>query len=145
MAEVNQFCVLFNLIVSRYKRRSIKCAPIRVHASLRRGSQQSALHFVYYRVTQNNCAPFVWLLWRSCRFNFLGFAQLHRTSFNLEFETVLESIWVVVADFWQRKGKVSGYFKYCTSIVLQKCPNELSFQRKGSGIVLRFSLYFSVR
>ena len=28
-----------------------------------------------YRVSQNNCAPFVWLLWRSCRLNYLGFYQ----------------------------------------------------------------------
>ena len=27
-----------------------------------------------------NCAPFVWLLWRSCR----AFKQLHRSGFNLE-------------------------------------------------------------
>ena len=36
-----------------------------------------------------NCPPFVWLLWRNCKFNYLGFTQWHRSSFNLEFETLL--------------------------------------------------------
>ena len=26
----------------------------------------------YYMVSLNNCAPFVWLLWRSCRFKYLS-------------------------------------------------------------------------
>ena len=32
--------------------------------------------------------------------------QLHRPGFNLEFETLHESIWHVVADLWQIKGKI---------------------------------------
>ena len=32
------------------------------------------------------------------------FAQLHRPSFNLEFETLYEFICQVVADLWQREG-----------------------------------------
>ena len=28
---------------------------------------------VAYKVSQNKCTPFVWLLWRRCRFNDLGF------------------------------------------------------------------------
>ena len=45
-----------------------------------------------YRVSHNNCAPFVWLLWRSCRFNDIDFTQFHRSGFNLELETLFESI-----------------------------------------------------
>ena len=44
------------------------------------------------RVSQRNCAPFVLLLWRSCRLNYLDFTQLRRLCFNLEFETLFESI-----------------------------------------------------
>ena len=36
------------------------------------------------------------------------FTQLHRTGSNLEFEILLESITHVVAELWQRKGKISG-------------------------------------
>ena len=47
------------------------------------------------------------------------FTQLHRSGFNLEFQTLFESIGQVVADIWQRKGKISGYFKkqhfYCST------------------------------
>ena len=39
-----------------------------------------------------NCAPFAWLLWRSCRFNPLGFYDLHTSGFNVEFETLYESM-----------------------------------------------------
>ena len=44
------------------------------------------------------------------------FMRLHGSSFNLEFENLFELIWHMVADLWQRKGKirprphVSGYF-----------------------------------
>ena len=39
------------------------------------------------------------------------------------------------------KSKISGGFKNSTSIV-QQCQNRSSFQRKGCGIVLKFSLNF---
>ena len=71
------------------------------------------------------------------------FTQVHRSSFNLEFETLLESICHVVADLWKRKGKISGCFKNSTSVFLQQCQDKVSFQRKGSGIVLKFSQNFS--
>ena len=32
------------------------------------------------------------------------FTQLHRSNFDLEFETILESVRQVVADLWQRNG-----------------------------------------
>ena len=48
----------------------------------------------------------------------------------------------VVADLWLRTGEISGYFKNGSSIVLQQLQNKLSFQRKGSGIELTFSLNF---
>ena len=35
--------------------------------------------------------------------------------------------------------QISGYFKNSTSIVLQQCKNKVKFQRKGSGIVFKFS------
>ena len=69
-----------------------------------------------------------------------AFAQLHRSGFNFEFETLLESIRRVVADLWQRKGKISGCFKNSTSTVLPRCQNKVSFQRKGSSVVLKFLL-----
>ena len=45
------------------------------------------------------------------------FAHLHRSGFNLEFETLL-SIRRVVADLWERKGRISGCFKNSTALVL---------------------------
>ena len=39
------------------------------------------------------------------------FTQLQRICFTLEFETLYVSIWQVVADLWQRKGKRNGFFK----------------------------------
>ena len=48
------------------------------------------------------------------------FTQWRRSGFNLEFETLHESICQLVADLWQRKGKISGCFKNSTSIVLQQ-------------------------
>ena len=44
----------------------------------------------------------------------------------------------MVADLWQREGKVSGCFKNSSSLVLQQCQNKVNFQGKDSGIVLRF-------
>ena len=35
----------------------------------------------------------------------------------------------MVADLWQRRGKISGN---CISIVLQQCQNKVSFQKTGS-------------
>ena len=93
-----------------------------------------------YRVSQKYCAPFVWLLWRSCIFNYLGFTQSHGSSFNIEFEILFESILQAFADLWQRKDKISGCFKNSTSVVLQQCQNKANFQRKGSSIVLKFLL-----
>ena len=46
----------------------------------------------------------------------------------------------MVADLWQRKGKIGGCFKNRTSVVLQQCQNQVSFQRYGSGLVLKFLL-----
>ena len=39
------------------------------------------------------------------------FTQFHRSDFNLELETLFESVGQVVADLWQRKGKISDCFK----------------------------------
>ena len=41
----------------------------------------------------------------------LLFAQFYRSVFSLEFEILFESISHVVADLWQRNGKISGCFK----------------------------------
>ena len=70
------------------------------------------------------------------------FYQLHRLSFNLEFETLFESIRVAVADLWRRKGNITGRSKNITSTALWQCQNKVNFQRKGSGIVLKFLLHF---
>ena len=51
----------------------------------------------------------------------LVFTQLRRSGFNLEFETLHESVWHMVADLWQRTDKINGCFKKSTSIVLQQC------------------------
>ena len=48
----------------------------------------------------------------------------------------------MVADLWQRKGKISTFFEDITSVVLQQCQNKERFQRKDSGIVVKFSLHF---
>ena len=39
------------------------------------------------------------------------FKQLQDLGFNLQFETLVVSIWQVVADLWKRKGKVSDSFQ----------------------------------
>ena len=39
-----------------------------------------------------NGAPFALLLWRSHRLNYVSFSLFHRSGFNLEFETLFESI-----------------------------------------------------
>ena len=46
------------------------------------------------------------------------------------------------AYLWQRKGKINGFFKNSTSVVLQQYQNILSIQRTGSYIALKFSLPF---
>ena len=40
----------------------------------------------------------------------------------------------MVADLWQRTGKISDCFKNSTAIVLQQCQNKVSFQGKGSSV-----------
>ena len=70
------------------------------------------------------------------------FTWCYRSGFKLEFETLHESFGQVVADLWQRKDKISGCFKNSTSIVLQQCQNQVSFQRKDFGIVSKFSPHF---
>ena len=42
---------------------------------------------------------------------------LHKSVFNLEFETLFVSSWHMVADLWERKGKISGCFKNSTSLL----------------------------
>ena len=44
--------------------------------------------------------------------------QLHRSGLNLGFETLYDSIWHMVADLLQSKGKISGYF-------INSCPIAL--------------------
>ena len=51
------------------------------------------------------------------------FAQKHRSGFNLDFETLLESIWQAVADLRQRNWTISSCFKTSNSVVLQKSQN----------------------
>ena len=51
------------------------------------------------------------------------FTQFHRSSCNLVFVTLLESIGHVVADLWQIKRKTSGCFKNSTSIAPYQCQN----------------------
>ena len=58
------------------------------------------------------------------------------------FETLFESMWLVVADSWQRKGKISGGFKKNTSFVFQQCENRISFLTNDSGILLKFLPHF---
>ena len=69
----------------------------------------------------------------------LAFLQLHRSGFNLKIETLFESISQVVADLWQRKGKISGGFKNSTSVVLPQCQDKVLFQRKDTGIISKSS------
>ena len=38
------------------------------------------------------------------------------------------------------EGKISGCFKNSTSVVLQQCQNQVSFQINGSGFALKFLL-----
>ena len=71
----------------------------------------------------------------------MAFAQLHRLGFSLEFEALYEPIQQVAANLWQRIGKISGRFKNSTFIVVQQCQNKVSFQRKGTIIVSKFSLH----
>ena len=79
---------------------------VKLLASILMTLQSIISFFSYYMVFQKNFAPFVWLLWRRCRFNFLGFSTVYRLGFNLEFETLYESIWPVVADFLADKRQV---------------------------------------
>ena len=51
------------------------------------------------------------------------FSQSHKSSFNLELETLFESIWHMVADLWQRRSKINGCFQNSTAVVLQQCQN----------------------
>ena len=44
----------------------------------------------------------------------------------------------MVADLWQRQGKISCCFKNSAP----QCQNRESFQRKVSGKVVKFSPYF---
>ena len=51
------------------------------------------------------------------------------------------------SDMWfliycREKGKISGCFRNRTSIVLQQCQNQVSFQRNGSAVGLKFLLNF---
>ena len=66
-------------------------------------------------------------------------AQLHSSSCNLVFETLFESICLVVADLWQ---KISDCFLNSISIVLEQCQYRVSFQRRSPDIELKFSLNF---
>ena len=83
--------------------------------------------FTIYRVSQNNCALFVCYCGGAVDSIISVFTQLHRSAFNLKFETLFESIWHVVAHLWQRKGTTRGCFKYSTSIVLQQSQSIVSY------------------
>ena len=68
--------------------------------------------------------------------------QLHRSGFDIEFETLFESIWHMVADLRQRKGRISGSIKNGTSVVCQQCQNKVKIQRKDSGVISKVSPNF---
>ena len=88
---------------------------------------------MYVHVPQKNCALFV--CGGAVNSIMLVLTQLqYGSSFNLQLETLFESILRVISNLWQRKGKISGYFKKTTSIVLQ-------FQRNDSNVISKF-LYF---
>ena len=69
------------------------------------------------------------------------FTYKHRSGFNLEFETLFESIWQVVADLWQRKGKVVA--SKTALLLFYSNVKKVSFQRKSPSTLSKFSLYFS--
>ena len=52
--------------------------------------------------------------------------HLRSVSINLQFETLCESICLVVADLWPREYK-SGCFRNGTFIVLQPCQSQVMF------------------
>ena len=66
------------------------------------------------------------------------FVQLHRSGFNLEFETSYESIRYVVVDLQQRNGNISGCFEHfnCSKAM----SNQVIFQGNGPGGI--FANYF---
>ena len=69
------------------------------------------------------------------------FIQLHRSGFNVEFETLYDSNQQMVADLWLRKDKiVVASNTALLGIVLQQGQNNLSFQGKSSTVVLKLSL-----
>ena len=75
------------------------------------------------------------------------FTQLHRSGFNLEFETLYESVGQVVIDLWQRKAKTSCCFSNSTSFVLHLQQFKTTqVYRKGfhdSIVALKFLLNLS--
>ena len=60
-----------------------------------------------------------------------AFTHLYRSGFNFEFETLLESITEVVADLWERKGKVSGCFKTAHFFYSPLMPKLSTFSKNG--------------
>ena len=60
------------------------------------------------------------------------FTQLHRPGFSLELELLI---------YGREKAKLVVFCFKNSSIVLQQCQNKVSFQGKGSDIVLKFSLH----
>ena len=60
-------------------------------------------------------------------------------TFKLEFEALFESILQVVADLWQRKGKINSSFKTMSpSVALHQYQISVNFQRKSSNVVCNF-------
>ena len=132
--------ILMSLLASPILARPRPAHPVRgtqgVHSSSRNCRLYSSTAF-YMCVYSTGCPKII----VPCLCGYCGGAvdsiisvliQLHRSSFNLEFEIFFESIWHLVADLWPRKDKISGYFKNGTSIVLQQCQNNVSFQRMKS-------------
>ena len=66
--------------------------------------------------------------------------QPHRSGFNVQFEILYELIYQVVADLWQRIGKIRCCFKNSISVALRQCQSKVRFLRKGSSIVIEFFL-----
>ena len=51
-------------------------------------------------------------------------------------------IYAMIADFWQRKGKIRSFFKDSTSIFSSNLKKS-KFSKKGYSCILKFSSVFS--
>ena len=72
---------------------------------------------------------------------FVIFTRLRRLGLSVDFETLFESIWQVVADLWRMKRQMGDSFSICIVLMPKSMSNQAMLIRMDYSVIFKISVH----